>query len=140
MRQVIRNAACTLPLKSPMKRQTDLVYHVSVDTQGTHTPRHHSPCIYLTARRTDDHPLTMLNLPLCCQFGADFGKEFRLERIQPGHPARHRTAHMVFGQTIGRNHNRVRFIPYRSEKIIRAVAEVFRGRITLLSIQGIVNG
>src|SRR6266513_69284 len=97
MCQIIGNTARCLSLVSPMERYTNLVYCSPFDKQGTHTLRDHSACIDLTTRRTDNHPVTVLNVLLCRQFGTDFSKERRLERVQPGEPACHRSAHVVLG-------------------------------------------
>src|SRR5262245_12492782 len=107
MRQIVSNAALALTLEAPMERQTDLVHDASVDAQWPQTARHHCAGLDFTTWRADDHPVTVLDAALICQFRAKFGKERGLKRVQPGHPACHRPANVMLGQAVGSNDDRI---------------------------------
>src|SRR5713226_1871245 len=81
MCQVIGNAAGTFPLEAPMERHADLMHNSSLDTQRANTSCHHSSRLDLPTRRANKHPLSMLDLAFRRQFGAEFGKECRLQCI-----------------------------------------------------------
>ncbi len=122
-----------------MERQANLVYHPFLNTQWAQPSRHHCACLDLAARRADHHPSTVLDLAFRRQFWTKLGKERRLQRVQPRHPACHRPADMVLGQSIGGNHNRKAFVAYLREGIILPLPIIARRRVTLLPVERVVH-
>src|SRR5581483_934914 len=139
VRQVVGNAAPALSLESPVKGQSDLMHGLASDAQWPHAPRDQRACLDFAARCADGQPAAVLDAAFRGQFGAEFGEERGLERVQPGHPARHRSADMVFSQSVRGHDDWIAFVPQRNQSVVCALAEVERGRVALLSIQGVLD-
>src|SRR5579859_1691035 len=139
MGEVVGNAATALSLEAPVERQTDLMHGTSRHLQWAQATRDQCTRLDLAAWSADQHPITVLDLVLGGKFWAEFGKESRLQGIEPRHPARHRSTHMMLGQAIGRNHNWIIGVSYLGQYIIFALLIHHGGGITLLLVQQVLH-
>src|SRR5579875_2667458 len=140
VRKIVGNTARDLPLEAPVEGESDLVDEPPGDAQGPHTMRNHRSRLDLAARRADDHPIAVLDVALGSQLGADFSEERGLQRVEPGHPARHRTADVMLRQAVSGDDDRIVLIPNGCETIELPILEVDRGRIALLLVERVMYG
>ena len=88
-------------------------------------------------RRADPHHLGVANAQFLGVLRADLHEQFRLQLSQPGEPAAHAAAEVMFGETVGRENVRILLRAHRSEHLLRLPD--FRHRVALLGVDRILH-